>query len=325
MLKPGVETPAEHCNPGIDRRRVAIARAQTTLGALALLKGVVHMPRQDKEAFDQRGNQHRDHCHWNIAGDRSQPPGQEVEHTEGKDGGHRRREHRTDHPPCGNNRGLSRLIALLVQKIGVFAHHNGIVDNDPERQDQRKQGEHIDRQPQRPHHAQRRGNRNRNANGNPKGRSHVEKQEQEGKHDQHAVKCIVPQQKHPAKDEVRAHVIVFYGDIGGQCGFNLSEIVADHSLLADRIALGSAPYLQRDGRFTLIVDCAAGVGDGFDHLRNVPYPDHGAIWLRTDLRLPHAVCTGIGAKRPNGTLPPERSGGQVTGSASDGRRDISRR
>ena len=132
-----------------------------------------------------------------------------------------------------------RLAALLVrQEISVLPHHNGIINDDPQRQDQRKQREHVDRQAQRPHDPQRRGDRHRNANRDPEGGAHIEEQEQEGEHNQYAVERVIAQQQHPAEDEVGADVVVLDGDVGGKGRPGSLRVLADHGLLADGITVG---------------------------------------------------------------------------------------
>ncbi|CAI8316904.1 MAG: Uncharacterised protein [Rhodospirillaceae bacterium] len=318
VLEAGVKAGPEARDRSVDRRRVAIARAQASLGTLPLLEGVVHMPGQDEETLDQRGDQHRDHRHRDIAGDRPQPAGQEIQHPEGDDGGGRRGDHRPDHALGPDNGGLGGLVALLVQEVRVLPHHNGIIDDDPQRQDQREQREHVDRQAQRPHDPQRRSDRHRNTNSDPERRAHVEEQEQEGEHDQHAVERVIAQQQHPAEDQVGADIVVLDGDVGGKGRPDLFEVLADHGLLADGIALRPAPDLQRDGGLALKVDGAAGVGDGFSDLRHVADADHSAVWLGADRRVRDAVGAGFGAQRAHRPLPTQRPGGQIIGPTGDG-------
>ena len=60
-------------------------------------------------------------------------------------------------------------------RLGVFADNNGVIDDDAERHDQRKQADHVDRSAYQIQHRQGRHERNGYADRNPEG--HARRQE----------------------------------------------------------------------------------------------------------------------------------------------------
>ena len=68
----------------------------------------------------------------------------------------------------------------------MLAYHNGIINNNADGHNQRKQRQHIDGHIQIEHNAESRHQRCRNADRHPKGNAPVQKQKQNSQHQNHA-------------------------------------------------------------------------------------------------------------------------------------------
>ena len=139
------------------------------------------MARQDKEAFDQRGDQNRndDDGQWRY--DLSHDIANEPDGGEGGDGGERGRDDRRSHGACRAYRGLGSRQALTIERGGMLAHHNGIIDDNPEHHHEREHRDHVEREPHEVHSAERSQDSDGNAHGHPDGNAAIEKQEQNHK------------------------------------------------------------------------------------------------------------------------------------------------
>ena len=107
-----------------------------------------HVMGQNQKAFRQRGNQNHYDSKRNIGNQITKPPANRHQTEKGNDRGQRRRKDRRKHALCGIFCGDN---GALVQnpraEIRVFSNNNGIIDHNPEGNNQSEERDHIDRQP----------------------------------------------------------------------------------------------------------------------------------------------------------------------------------
>ena len=143
-----------------------------------------HVVRQDEEAFHQRGDQHDDHGERYVGDEVAEPAADGHEAEERDDRRDRRREDRQEHPPRGALGGGLWVFAEPARtEIRMFAHHDRVVDDDAERDDEREERDHVEGDAGGVHQRERRRHRHRNAGGDPEGGAAVQKQEQK-RHDE---------------------------------------------------------------------------------------------------------------------------------------------
>jgi hypothetical protein len=106
---------------------------------------VVHVVGQDQEALDQRGRQHGDHGERDVGDHVAEAAADDDQPGEGGDRGDRGGEDRQRHARRGVLGRLGgRLAQVAVAVVGVFAHDDGVVDHDAQRDDQREQRDHVE-------------------------------------------------------------------------------------------------------------------------------------------------------------------------------------
>ena len=103
---------------------------------------------QNQKAFRQRGNQNHNDGKRNIGNQIPKPSTNRDQTKKGNDCRQRRRKHWGEHALCGIFRGDNGAFAQDARaKICVFSHNNGIIDHNPEGNNQSEERDHIDRQP----------------------------------------------------------------------------------------------------------------------------------------------------------------------------------
>jgi hypothetical protein len=103
-----------------------------------------HVAGQDEEAFDQAGDQHRDHHQRDLADHLADDVADHENREERGDRGERGAGHRRHHAQHALLGGVLRRHALLVQGRGVLADHDRVVDHDADRQNHGEQADHVD-------------------------------------------------------------------------------------------------------------------------------------------------------------------------------------
>ena len=107
-----------------------------------------HVMGQNQKAFRQRGNQNHNDGKRNISNQIAEPPANRHQTEKGNDRGQRRRKDRGEHALCGIFCGDNGAFAQNPRaEICVFSHNNGIIDHNPEGNNQSEERNHIDRQP----------------------------------------------------------------------------------------------------------------------------------------------------------------------------------
>jgi hypothetical protein len=163
-----------------------------------------HVVGQDQEAFDQARQQHDDHREGDVGDQRPEPSADEDQAREGENRRDRRGKDRRGHAACGVFRRRHRVLAQRpVSEIGVFAHDDGVVHHDPQRDDQREKRDHVERQPGGIHQRDGRDQRHGDARRDPEGRARVEEQEQQPHHQRQAQQRVVQKDVQTARDRLR--------------------------------------------------------------------------------------------------------------------------
>ena len=100
---------------------------------------------QHIETLQQAGNDDGGHHQWKHAHDLTDRVGDQQHRSEGRKrrghGGHDRFDHHANTVFSGHHGAVPH----FKSGVGVFAHDDGIVDNDAEHHDQTEQRNHIDR------------------------------------------------------------------------------------------------------------------------------------------------------------------------------------
>ena len=154
-------------------------------------QGMAHVIGQDQEAFDQRGQQHRDHRIGNIDNHIAHAPANHRQPGKSDHRGQRRGKDRRSHAPRAAFGGHHRVFAQMARtEIGMFAHHDRIIHHDPQRQDQREDRDHVQRHARKIHHRQGRSHRGRNPHSDPERCTRIEEQEQQSQYQPQAKNAV---------------------------------------------------------------------------------------------------------------------------------------
>ena len=141
-----------------------------------------HVIGQDQKTLNQRGRQHSDDGQRNISDQIPKPP---PDHCQAKKRNNSRQscgKNRQRHPAGGILGGLDRALTTAGAPISMFADHNRIIDNNPQRDNQRKQRHHIDRDTRHIHQRNRSHHRGWDTGCDPKRSAGVQKQKQQPHH-----------------------------------------------------------------------------------------------------------------------------------------------
>ena len=107
-------------------------------------KGMAKMGWQDHKTLQQRGNQHADHHHRNIAQDIAYYTSHHQQWHERRHRGQGRSQYWPDHTLGSAFGGIDGLLSHTGMGVRVLPHHDGIVNDHPQGHDQGKQGNHVD-------------------------------------------------------------------------------------------------------------------------------------------------------------------------------------
>ena len=168
---------------------------------------VGQMVRQDQETLDQTGRQNHDHRERNVRNQITKTAPDNHQTKEGDNGRERRGKDRTEHALGGAFGGNGGVFAHVPHaEIGMFAHHNGIIDNNAQGDDQREQRDHVDRDPDRIHQRNRGQHRHRDTKGDPERSARVQKQKQQTNHEHQPRQTIVEQDIQTPLDQFSAAI-----------------------------------------------------------------------------------------------------------------------
>ena len=137
-----------------------------------------HMVWQDQETFDQGCDQNHNHSERNIDDQITKAPAHSRQSKKGDNRGQGGRKHRHRHATGSVFSGNNWVLFVTADTvIGMLAHYNGVINNDPKCDDQPEQRHHIDGDPKGIHQGKGRGHGHRNTGSDPKGRARVQEQE----------------------------------------------------------------------------------------------------------------------------------------------------
>ena len=163
--------------------------------------------------------------------------------------------------------GLAQLFVAIVR---VFAHNDRIINHDAKRDDQPEQRDHIDRDPPRIHQRNRRGHRRRYARGHPKGRTRIQKEEQQPHHQCEPHQPVINQQVQPPGDRLRPRADQLYRHALGQHHSHIRRDAFDAMLDTDGIPPVRAVNTHRDRGIIPHEIPYLAVGALLDHPCHVP-------------------------------------------------------
>ena len=197
---------------------------------------MAHVRGQDQEAFDEAGDQHHGDGQRDREHQRAEAPADSGQREEGDHRGQGGGQHRLAHTKRRLLGGFQRACAPAGEDVGVLAHHDSVVDDDPQADDEREQGHHVEAHADDIHEPQRGSHCHGNAYGYPQSGPCGQEQEQEQEHQHQPDHCIVDQDREAVGDHVRQRA--------GQRG-------------ADALGHGLADRLQH-------------LGGGFLHRQRIP-------------------------------------------------------
>ena len=286
-----------------------------------------HMAGQDEETFDEARRQHgrrNDRDREQDAPDGVADQGDGKEHGYGRE---RRAGHRRQHAPRPGHRRFQPAGPGGAPRQRVFAHHDGVVDDDAEHHDQREQRHHVDRLIRRKHRRQRRHHRHRDAHRDPQGDGAVEEDEEHREHQQQPPEAVAQKEVYAVVDGLRRDVVLFdrharrqfRREFGERAVDDLREFEGVVPRRALDVQFDRAGAVDRSGRL-------AGVERVAD-LRDVAEEDALAVAPGADFHI--GELRGAGAEAEAAYLELARAGGvarrKVAAAAGDGGGDVARR
>ena len=98
-----------------------------------------HMVGQDKKALNQRRQKHDNYRNRQVRNHIPETTAHSGQTEKGNNRGQRRRKNRNRHTPRRVFRCLNRPLAKPAgARIGMFAHHDGVINHDPKRDNKRE-------------------------------------------------------------------------------------------------------------------------------------------------------------------------------------------
>ena len=285
--------------------------------------------RQHKRRFDQGEQQHGDDDDRQRLPDVSVASRQEEQRHEG---GHRRehgeRERQGDSPGAANRRhdaGRSAL-AFLVDVLG---DDDGVVDHDADGQDEREQGDRVDREVERQHDGQRSDARHAEAHGDPQGEPDLQEEAERDQHQQQAERPVLEEDVGPLL--VRLGVVVPDGDahtVRQRRDRLRLQVLANRPGDVHHLFVVRLEDLDEDRRSAPVPDDQVGVLEIVAHGRDVAETHQRAVAAAQEddaLEVLLVVALAQGAESHLAPLGVDLAGGQVQGAAANRVRDVRQR
>ena len=168
------------------------------LPVFAPVRQVGQVIRQHQHGLDQRERQTTDDDHGNRPRNGCRGPFHRVdERREGGHGGEDRERDRRRHLARAVDRRAQAPLAHLEVAVDVLAHHDRVVDHDPEHQDEGEQRHHVDRYVDVRQHGERAHERDTDAHRDPQRQPELQEQGQHQKHEQQAQPSALEQDPQP--------------------------------------------------------------------------------------------------------------------------------
>ena len=174
--------------------------------------------------------------------------------------------------------------------VGVLAHHDGVIDDDAERHDEREQAHHVDRAAEEEHEREGGEKGGRNADHHPQGDARGEEKVEHGDHQQQARQAIADEQLDALADELPLRIEHLQADARRQRRSGVLEPVVEHAGGLERVSAFAALELQFDHAVTTLEEGelvgSRFAGDGGD----LAEADHAMLVAHHRQR-----CEGLGA------------------------------
>ena len=113
----------------------------------------------------------------------------------------RRGDHREADLAAAVDRSDRAAARRLMRAVDVLEHDDRVVDDEPDREHEPEQRQHVDREPDHRHHEERRDDRDRDRDGRDQRRAHVA--EEQVDHDQHRAPARSPSRSAPPSSTPR--------------------------------------------------------------------------------------------------------------------------
>ena len=215
---------------------------------------VTHVAWKDGESLDHRDQQHGNQCQGQHAEELAHHPGDEQQRHEGNHGCQHGGRHRGDDLAGALDRRLQGGLAHLAMRVNVLAHHDGVVDEDAQRHDEREHREQVERLAGEIEIGPGREDGERYSQGDPERRAKVEEQRQHENDQGQSLQPVSHQQTNPV-----AHVdrLIVPGDQPVSLGeLGRSDVVVDRVDHGEQVLGPVADH--RKGEPRLAVDLADG-------------------------------------------------------------------
>ena len=241
------------------------------------------MARQNEEAFHQARHQRQHHDERDFPDDLPDDAADQDQRQESGDGGEARAEHRRRHAPRALHGRMQRVVAPARAGLGVFRHHDGVVHDDADGQDDAEQDDHVDGMSEPPGERHRGEQRRRYACGDPDRRARVEEEEEHRQHDGQAAEAVADQQVDALVDQLRRFVIAVDRDAGRQGRREILEELRGGFGGFQRIGRRRALDDEFDRRAAVEIDPRLVFVPGFAHLRDLAQGEPAPVREGPDL------------------------------------------
>ncbi len=232
---------------------------------------------QNPQRFEQREKQAGDDDERN---DPEHLP-REAGHEQQRQKRHHRRQDREDDGPANLSHPLHRAAQTVpcfsLMTVDVLADDDGVVDDDPEHQEEGEAGDHVHRHAQPRHQGDGPEERDRDAETDPEGEPNLEKQRQHDENENQPRGAVAQHDRQPIVDRQRLILPDGQRDAVGQTRADAVEVVV-HGGRGFRRALAAGPEdVQHDGRRLIEAGALFRFGETVDDGRHVAQQQAGAV------------------------------------------------
>ena len=211
------------------------------------LQRVSEMARQNEEALDKAGNDHRDYDHRHHTHDLTD---RVAHHQNGRESGNGRghgSQHRQHHAASTIFSSFVRTVSHGEAGCGVLTHNNRVINDNAEHHDQRKQGDHVDRLAHYHHQADGRQHGYGNARRYPEGDPRIEKHEQCRHDDDETANTVLDQQPDAVGQCICSNIVLLKLDTRGKGSLQFGQVFIQDRRGRQCVGSGRAADGQFDG------------------------------------------------------------------------------
>ena len=249
----------------------------------------VHVTRAQHWRERERNEQRNQHAEGDDdregAQELADDSGDENHWCENRNQRKRRCDHRECDLPAAFERRLTRVRdEVLAVPVDVLQHHDGVVDHDPDEQQQGKQGHRIEGVAEEVHHRDRAKQRHRNRRGDDhRGAETLQKQPHDERSEQRALDQVTFQRIDHLADENRVVLDVMQFETGRQLGPDLALDPLAHALDdLHRVGVGHFHDSDADGRLAVEARELAEIREAVLDFRDVAQAHRCAVPVGND-------------------------------------------